>query len=172
MTAALATGDLAALDAAVAGEPRVALAIHVRHDGAELTVSGARRIVATAIAPAPVVQRVLAWALQRAAGVLVGVDAAFGTTAFDARAHAVLDVLGATAVRVELIRGEPQSERGEPPEYGQPGVALELTVAGGHALRATLLQGLVPADDYAAVIADYGRRAQALAATLGVTCPP
>ena len=143
---------------------------YVRHDGAELTLTSPRPV--TAIAPAPAVQRVLAWALQRAARVLVGVARDFGTAAFDARARAVLDVLGAAPVHVDVIHGDPQSERGEPPEYGQPGVALEMVLADGRAVRATLLQGLVPADDYAAVIADYGTRARALAAALGVTCRP
>nr|HEX4314409.1 hypothetical protein [Kofleriaceae bacterium] len=172
---ALATGDVDALDALAATAPRVSLAIHIRGDGAQLWLSAdagpstpAQRL--SAVAPAAVVQRVLAWAIRHAASVMVALDRSISAPDFGDRARAVLDTLGATPTRVVVIPGDPQSERGEPAEYGQPGVALELATAGGHPLTATLVQGVVPADDCPAVTADYARRAQALADALGVTC--
>ncbi len=85
----------------------------------------------------------------------------------EGRAKELLRACDAKAERLVVFASEPATERGEEP-MGQPAIQLEGELADGTPLEHPLVDAYTSRSDHANVVADFTKRANALAETLGV----
>jgi hypothetical protein len=85
----------------------------------------------------------------------------------EARAKEVLRVCDAKPTRVVVWYSEPATERGEEP-MGQPSIVLEAELVDGTGVEQAIADAYTSRSDHERVIADFSKRAKALAETLGV----
>jgi hypothetical protein len=109
------------------------------------------------------------WARERGARLRFSFERwpGWGRLGPEARAMEVLRVCCAKATCVVVWASEPTTERGEEP-MGQPAIVLEAELEDGTKVEQSLMSATTSRSDHASVVADFTRRAKAVAQSLGV----